>query len=67
MKVKSSSLKKASKPANIKATLNPTNKDTVEIYSEKAGRNIEVTINPMLTEKERLKRIIGLSNSVTTG
>ena len=67
MKVKSSSLKKVSKPANIKTTLNPTNKDTVEIYSEKAGRNIEVTINPMLTEKERLKRIIGLSNSVTTG
>lgn len=67
MKVKSSSLKKVSKPANIKATLNPTNKDAVEIYSEKAGRNIEVTINPMLTEKERLKRIIGLSNSVTTG
>lgn len=39
----------------------------IEIYSEKVGSKIKVTINPVLTEEERLKRIIGLSNSVTTG
>lgn len=59
MKSKNSSLKKVSNSAYIK--------DTLKIYSKKAGRNIEVTVNPMLTEKERLKKIIGLSNSVTTG
>jgi hypothetical protein len=39
----------------------------IEIYSEKVGSKIKVTINPVLTKEERLKRIIGLSNSVTTG
>lgn len=42
-------------------------KETIEVYSEKVGGTIKVTINPPLTEKERLNRIIGLSNSVTTG
>ncbi|HAW49998.1 TPA: hypothetical protein DCX16_03500 [bacterium] len=59
MKLKSLSFKKVSKPGKIKPTL--------EIYSEKARKNIKVTINPVLTEEERLKRIVGLSNSVTTG
>lgn len=42
-------------------------KETVKIYSKKVGGNIEVVINPRLTKKERLNRMIGLSNAVATG
>jgi len=51
----------------LRATSKKNKNTVIEIYSEKVGKPIKVTINPELAEKEKLRRIIGLSNSVTTG
>lgn len=39
----------------------------IVVFSEKLNKNILIDIDQDLTDEEQLDKIIGLSNSVTTG